>query len=151
MLAKKDSQPDASVRHLFLKPARGAPMRAVQQTTAISAEGLLHDASRGRRKRHVLLIEMETLRDFGLNPGDLRENLVVAGLPLAGTAPGTRLHAGTVELEVTTDCAPCNYIDSLRPGLQERIKGRRGTLCRVIRGGEISVGDAVALIAQPSR
>ncbi len=151
MPAEKDSQPDASVRHLFLKPARGAPMRAVQQTTAISAEGLLHDASRGRRKRQVLLIELETLCDFGLQPGDVRENIVVAGLQLVGTAPGTRLHAGAVELEVTTDCAPCDYIDSLRPGLQERIKGRRGTLCRVIRGGKISVGDAVALIAQPSR
>ncbi len=150
MLAEKDTQPDASVHHLFLKPARDAPMLPVGQATAISAEGLQDDASRGRRKRQVLLIELETLRDFGLNPGDARENIVVAGLPLAGTAPGTRLHAGAVELEVTTDCAPCDYIDSLHPGLQKRIKGRRGTLCRVIRGGEISVGDAVALIAQPS-
>ncbi|HJO33036.1 MAG TPA: MOSC domain-containing protein [Anaerolineales bacterium] len=151
MLAEKYSRPDASVRHIFLKTALGAPMRPVGQATAISAEGLQDDASRGRRKRQVLLIELGTLRDFGLNPGDVRENIVVTGLPLAANAPGTRLRAGACELEVTTDCAPCDYIDSLQPGLQERIIGCRGTLCRTISGGEISVGDAVALIARPSR
>ena len=124
-------------------------MRSVQQTTAISAEGLQDDASLGRSKRQVLLIELETLRDFGLKPGDVRENIVVAGLPLAGSAPGTRLRMGPVELEVTTDCAPCDFIDSLRPGLQQQIQGRRGTLCRVIRGGVVKLSDAVALIEVP--
>ncbi len=79
----------------------------------------------------------------------MRENIVIAGLLLAGTTPQTRLSVGPVEMEVTTDCAPCEYIDSLRPGLQHQIKGRRGTLCRVIRGGVVKVGDAVALIRQP--
>ncbi len=40
-------------------------MRPVQQLTAVSAEGLQDDVSRGRRKRQVLLIELETLCDFG--------------------------------------------------------------------------------------
>lgn len=123
-------------------------MRRVQHASAVTAEGLQDDANRGRRKRQVLLIELETLLDFGLSPGDVRENIVVAGISLAGTAPGTRLHAGQVELEVATDCSPCDYIDSLRPGLQRQIRGRRGTLCHVIYGGVINVGDAVALIGQ---
>ena len=146
MSSEEESRPTATVRHLFLKPMHGMPMRPVQQATAISAEGLQDDASRGRRTRQVLLIELETLRDFGLNPGDVRENIVVAGLTLAGTTPGTRLNLRPVELEVTTDCAPCELIESMRPGMQQRIKGRRGTLCRVISGGVINVGDAVALI-----
>lgn len=128
---------------------RGAAMRPVQHANAVTAEGLQDDANRGRRKRQVLLIELETLLHFGLRPGDVRENIVVAGITIAGTAPGTRIHAGHVELEVTTDCSPCDYIDSLRPGLQRQIRGRRGTLCHVIHGGAINVGDPVALIGQP--
>ena len=104
------------------------------------------DANYGRRKRQVLLIEAETLRDFGLKPGDVRENIVISGLPLAGTEPGTRLQAGSVELEVTKDCAPCEYMNSVRAGLQQEIEGRRGTLCRVINGGFINVGDPVELV-----
>jgi hypothetical protein len=152
--AQKKSSPEesrstASVCHLFLKPMHGAPMRPVQLATAISGEGLQGDASRGRRKRQVLVIELETLRDFELNPGDVRENIVVEGLPLAGTAPGTRLKVGHVEFEVTGDCAPCNLIESLRPGMEQRIKGHRGTLCRVVTGGVINQGDPVALIEKP--
>ena len=124
-------------------------MRPVQRATAITAAGLQEDVNYGRSKRQLLLIETETLRNFGLEPGDLRENIVISGLPLAGTKPGTRLHAGPVELAVTMDCAPCEYMNSLRPGLQRHIKGRRGTLCRVVNGGFINVGDTVGFMNHP--
>ena len=65
MTPEKLSQPTSSVCHLFLKTIHGEPMRPVQQLTAVSAEGLQDDVSRGRRKRQVLLIELETLCDFG--------------------------------------------------------------------------------------
>jgi len=137
------------VQHLFIKPRHGAPMRPVQRATAITSTGLQEDVNCGKRKRQLLLIEAETLRDFGLDPGDVRENIVISGLPLAGTKPGTRLHAGPVELEVTNDCAPCEYMNSLRPGLQRDIEGRRGTLCRVVNGGFINVGDTVGFMNHP--
>ena len=123
-------------------------MRPVDQVTAVNAEGLKDDISLGRSKRQVLIIELETLCEFNLKPGDVRENIVVAGLSLAGTAPHTHIHLGSVEMEVTTDCAPCEYLDSLRPGLQQKINGRRGTLCRVIRGGVITIGDRVTIVSQ---
>jgi MOSC domain-containing protein YiiM len=33
----------------------------------------------------------------------------------------------------------------MRPGLEEEMQGRRGTLCRVLTGGTIQVNDPVAV------
>jgi MOSC domain-containing protein YiiM len=49
-------------------------------------------------------------------------------------------------LEITKDCAPCPFIDTLRPGLQARITGRRGMLARVLATGTVRRGDLIALL-----
>jgi len=132
----------AEVTHVFLKPKHGEAVRSVVRCTAVAEQGLVGDISFGRAARQVLLIDLETLKEFDLEPGDVRENLTVSGISLAGAR---RLSVGEVLLEVTGDCAPCSTMDALQPGLQERIRGRRGVLARVIRGGQIQVGDQVSI------
>ena len=58
----------------------------------------------------------------------------------------TDLRMGSVLLEVTMDCAPCEFIEGMRPGLQAAMQGRRGTLFRVLEGGELNVGDSIAVL-----
>ena len=36
-------------------------------------------------------------------------------------------------------------IEALRPGLQAAMQGRRGTLCRVVRGGLMKRGDEIVV------
>jgi MOSC domain-containing protein YiiM len=36
-------------------------------------------------------------------------------------------------------------MDAIRPGLQARLKGRRGILTMVINGGPIKVGDPIRI------
>ena len=136
----------ARVIHLQLKPAEGAAMKSVPIVEAITGFGLRHDANAGRAKRQVLIIEHETLDEFGLPIGEVRENITVEGINLAGTAAGTRLRVGNTLLEVTLDCAPCQFIEDKRPGLRAAMEGRRGTLFRVIEGGEITVGDEIQVV-----
>ena len=133
--------------HLQLKPTKGAPMKPVSSVEAIADYGLRDDANAGRTKRQVLIIEREALDEFGLPIGDVRENITVQGIQLAGLLPGTRLKVGSVLLEATLDCAPCQFIEDKRPGLREAMKGKRGTLFRVIEGGEIKIGDALQVAA----
>ncbi|NTU61926.1 MAG: hypothetical protein HGB05_00670 [Chloroflexi bacterium] len=133
----------ATIIHLQLKPAEGAPMKAVQSVTAITGYGLQDDANAGSSKRQVLLIERELLDEFHLPAGDVRENITVQGIQLAGMAEGTRVRAGNVLLEATLDCAPCQFIEDKRPGLRAAMMGKRGTLFKVIEGGEIKVGDGI--------
>lgn len=135
------------VVHLQIKPAHGAPMEPAQVVEAVAGNGLRGDAAYGRDKRQVLVIERETLEGFGLGMGEVRENVVVEGLTVCGLPPGARLRVGPVLLEATMDCAPCEFIESRRAGLRAAMQGRRGTLFRVIEGGEIRLGDMVALDA----
>lgn len=138
----------ARVVHLQLKPAHGAPMQPAQLVEAVAGSGLRGDAAYGRAKRQVLVIERETLEGFGLAMGEVRENVVVEGLTVCGLPPGARLRLGPVLLEATMDCSPCEFIEGKRAGLRAAMQGRRGTLFRVIEGGEIKVGDAVALVRE---
>ena len=120
-------------------------MAAVTTVTAVSGKGILGDASYGKRNRQVLLIDSETLGDFQLNPGDARENVTVASFDLTQLSPHDQLQLGEIVLAVTGPCEPCWKLDELQPGLSSDIKGRRGVLATVVRGGELKLGDPISL------
>lgn len=122
-------------------------MKVVSSAEAIADYGLRDDANAGSARRQVLIIERELLDEFALPIGDVRENIAVEGIQLAGTSAGTRVRAGQALLEATLDCAPCQFIEDKRPGLREAMKGKRGTLFRVIEGGKIEVGDKIEFVA----
>ena len=121
-------------------------MKVVTSAEAFANHGLRDDANAGRGKREVLLIERELLNEFQLPPGDVRENITVQGIQLAGMAAGTRVCVGQALLEATLDCAPCQFIEDKRPGLRAAMVGKRGTLFKVIEGGEIKVGDSIQIV-----
>jgi MOSC domain-containing protein YiiM len=135
------------IYNLFIKPAHGQPLRASPAVQADAGRGLAGDVSYGRNQRQVLIIERETLQRFGLEPGQVRENVVIGGLTLAGRPAGTQIQAGGALLEITGDCTPCDFLDEIRGGLQSDMAGQRGTLCRVTGSGAIRVGDPVRIVA----
>jgi MOSC domain-containing protein YiiM len=128
-------------------PGKQLPMRPLESVQLIPG-GIPGDKhfSPGSL-RELLLIEEETLAEFGLAAGTVRENLTVRGLPLMALPEGTRLLVGDAELEITKICEPCSFIESLRPGLQAEFEGRRGMLARVLVAGAAKPGDAVAVLA----
>ena len=101
--------------------------------------------ARPRSSRQVLLMAEENCDAFGLSPGEVRENIVTRGLDLQNLPSGTLLKIGAAALEITKDCEPCVFIERLRPGLRAQMERRRGMLARVVRGGEIRVGDEIRL------
>jgi MOSC domain-containing protein YiiM len=132
------------VSDLFIATERREPMKAVREVVALADrgfEGCIH--GRQGSKRQVLIIDKETLAEFKLPPGSVRENITIDGVNIAQLRIGQRLAIGEAVLEVTIPCEPCHRMDEIRMGLQEALKNRRGVLCRVIEGGRISQGDAV--------
>jgi MOSC domain-containing protein YiiM len=121
-------------------------MREFDEVSAVENKGL-RDCLHGRSgsSRQVLLMDLETLEEFGIAPGRARENITTRGLALETLPLGQRLRAGEVLLEVTKPCEPCHQMDEIRAGLQEAIRGRRGLLCRVIESGRIRRGDHVEI------
>ena|SRR5690242_11729570 len=134
----------ACVSDLFLAIERRKPMKAVEQAIALANrgfEGCTHARHGG--KRQLLIVDSEILSTFGLAPGILRENITTVGLNTAELKPEQRLMIGSAVLEVTIPCEPCSRMNEIRKGLREALQHRRGVLCRVIEGGQISRGDAI--------
>jgi MOSC domain-containing protein YiiM len=136
----------AEVLHLFQCLAHREPMREFEEVLAVENKGF-QDCLHGRSgsARQVLLMDHETLEEFGIAPGRARENITTRGIALGKLHLGQRLRAGEVLLEVTKACTPCHQMDEIRQGLQEAIRGRRGVLCRVLEPGRIRRGDRVEM------
>jgi len=142
----------ARVIHLFRAPKRREPMEELQEAHAkedVGLEGCAHARPQGRRQ--VLLMDRETLDDFELVPGIVRENVTTEGLDVNGLAIGQRLQIGKAELQVSAVCDPCEQIEALRPGLQAAMQGWRGMLCKVVRSGILRRGDEIVVIQMVGR
>lgn len=123
-------------------------MRSVDPAVFVSdlgLEGCSHAKPKSRRQ--VLLLEQETLEEFGLEPGVVKENITTRGIDLTSLPVDSRLRLGDrVELWITGPCHPCTLMDEIRDGLQEESRGRRGVLAWVKAGGSVRVGEAVEVI-----
>jgi MOSC domain-containing protein YiiM len=117
------------------------PSPSLRLLEGVGIDGDCHRKPGGSRQ--VLLMSEENCDAFGLAPGEVRENIVTRGLDLQALPTGTLLAIGGAALEITKDCEPCAFIDTLRPGLRARMVRRRGMLARVVRAGEIRVGDSI--------
>ena len=73
----------------------------------------------------------------------LRENLLV-DFSTERLGSSALLQVGPeVVLWLTFQCEACGHLEHRHPGVVKSIKGRRGMLARVLRGGRVSVGDEV--------
>lgn len=135
--------------HLFRAPKRREPMEELREALAVEdvgLEGCAHGRPHG--KRQVLLMDRETLDAFELIPGIVRGNVTTEGIDVNALALGQRLQIGEVELQVSAACDPCEQIEALRPGLQAAMQGRRGMLCKVVRGGLLKSGDEIVVMEE---
>ena len=138
----------AQVVALFVSTASRVALDARHSVQALENRGVEGDRhAKPGSKRAVLLMEQEILDQFGLQPGDVREQVTVRGIDLHGLPKGTRLNVGGAVLELMGPCAPCERMDELRQGLQTELQGRRGRFARVVRAGTFAVGDP--LTAEP--
>lgn len=79
-----------------------------------------------------------------------RGNLLVEGLDLP-QIQGAKLRIGReVLVEITQECAPCERMEALHPGLRSALEPdwRAGARARVLHGGEVAVGDEIRIELQ---
>ncbi len=138
---------------IHVAKATRLPMRAVERATVETGRGIVGDRYHGTRHRHVTVQSASALQAateaFGADvPAELtRRNLTIdeGDVP---TAPGSLIRVGNVLLEVVRVAAPCKLLDdTIGRGAQEALRRRGGSVCRVLEGGEIAVGDSVDLDA----
>jgi len=136
-----------SIVNIHIARVKGTPSDPVQEANAISGMGLEGDRScKKGNMRQVLLVDKETLDEFELKPGQIKENITTTGVDMSQTEPGQVFFIGDhVTMEIVGECEPCGKMNALQPGLLDKINHRRGMLALVINGGSFKVGDSIRL------
>jgi MOSC domain-containing protein YiiM len=137
----------AEVLHLFQALVHSEPVQEFAEVQAVEDKGL-KDCVHGRSgsSGQVLVMDVETLDEFGVPPGRVKENITTRGITLAELTQGQRIRVGEALLEFTKPCTHCHQLDEIRPGLQEEMRGRRGMLFRVVESGRIRRGDRIEIV-----
>lgn len=130
-------------------PAARTERVAAEHLTLIAGYGIAGDRKAGRHpKRHLNVLAQHDVDGIdapnGLKPGQLGEQVIIAGLDVASLPRGTRLQLGEdAVIEITMPRAGCDWLERLPDVPRAAADGRLGVMARVIAGGEIAVGDRV--------
>lgn len=140
-----------TVSALHTAKATRLPMRAVDEVEVEAGRGIVGDRYHGTRHRHVTVQSQDALDEASrlhgsvVEPALTRRNLTVSD-GVVPRDPGARIRIGEVLLEVVRVAAPCKLLDdTIGPGAQEALRRRAGSVCRVLEGGTVRLGDPVDL------
>jgi MOSC domain-containing protein YiiM len=131
---------------IWRSPKRREGMEPLESARVFENEGVEGCAHRRGGKRNVLFVAVEDLDALGVEPGAVKENFTVRGAEVMKWPLGQRLAIGDAEFEVSMICDPCELMETIRPGLLAEIDGRRGMLARVLKSGQVAVGDTITLL-----
>jgi MOSC domain-containing protein YiiM len=126
---------------------------AIDRAVLLEGHGIEGDLKGGRGKRQLNVMRAEALAELSaqgrkVGPGEMGEQLVLAGVDPASLTPGSRLRLGaTAVIEVTTPRTGCDRFEHIQGTSKESVEGKLGVMARVVTGGEIRVGDPVYLSA----
>ncbi|MEO1263646.1 MAG: MOSC domain-containing protein [Bacteroidota bacterium] len=141
------------VEWISIRPERRGTVQSVEEVEVNTAEGLVGDHYKGSSgKRQVTLIQKEHLDAVAgilkkdIDPALTRRNIVISGINLLAFKE-QQFQIGDVVLEMTGLCHPCSRMEeNFGPGGYNAMRGHGGITTKVIKGGNIKIGDEVKLI-----
>lgn len=131
-----------SMTHLFTKVKPGSAMVELKTLNLKLGHGIEEDINANPiSPRQVLIVRYEDILDLSIQPGELRENIVVTGIGFDEFMPGSLLNFESgAAIHLTFYCEPCKRIAHLVEPFKS-IKGKRGILGVVTKSGQIQVGS----------
>ena len=151
-----------SVVGIFIAPAAGAPMEAIERAEVVAGRGIVGDRyfdGRGYYSqvppltgRRLTLIAGEALdalaaeTEIDLAPHECRRNLITRGVDLDALI-GRRFRIGAIECYGERHCPPCGYLEGLtgKKGVNRGLTDRGGIRAEILLDGAIALGDEIAL------
>ncbi|HEX6961924.1 MAG TPA: MOSC domain-containing protein [Lacipirellula sp.] len=124
---------------------------AVDRVTLVADRGIEGDAKANGGKRQLNVMFAETVADLAaeglsVDPGELGEQLVIAGLGERSLGPGVRLRIGdSAMIELGKLRTPCERFAHIQDTPREAVIGRIGFMARVVKSGGIAVGSPVGI------
>lgn len=123
----------------------------VERATLVEQKGIQGDVKGSGGARQLNVMRAETLAELAgegrkTGPGEMGEQLVIAGLDPAAFAEGARLQLGeTAVIEIGIPRTGCARLEYIQGTTKQSVAGRLGVLARVVIGGDVVVGDGVVV------
>ncbi len=129
------------------KGMRKTPVEEVSVRTGHGIEGDAHASDKWHRQVSLLALEsIRKMQDKGLDvgPGDFAENITTEGIDLMGLPVGTKVAIGnSVEAEVSQIGKLCHSRCAIYEQAGDCVMPREGIFVKVLKGGNLKVGDPV--------
>ena len=122
---------------------------AADRVRLVEAQGIDGDL-KGTAKRQLNIMRAEALAELGTEgfktgPGEMGEQIVIAGLDPATLIEGTCLRLGEAMIEIGIPRTGCPRFEEIQGRSRSEVKGRLGWMAAVVASGEVAVGDEVRL------
>ena len=141
-----------SVEAIAIRTTKNGPMQELKRATGVQDQGLAEDLPCATERGLSLLSkhQWETVQaEMGKQlPWHTRRANVLVDAGTLEPLMGKRLRIGQLEMDVLDETTPCGLMDKIEPGLRAVLtpEFRGGVLGRIVRGGEIKVGDKIEVI-----
>ena len=146
------AKPCGVVVSVNVSASKGVRKKPVECCQVLVEHGLEGDAHAGKWHRQVSLLAEESIarmqaRGFDVGPGDFAENITTRGVDLLSIPVGARIKVGDgIVLEITQHRKKCHTGCAIYQLLKECVMPKEGIFARVLKGGQLRVGDTIALL-----
>jgi MOSC domain-containing protein YiiM len=149
-------KPRGRVHALSLSERRGVPKTNVSAVRLAQDWGIEGDAHAGKWHRQVSLLALESIEKMRakgaqVGPGAFAENITTESLDVPGLRVGDRVIIAEAELEITQIGKECHHGCAIFQQVGDCVMPREGVFARVVRGGQIAVGDPVEVLRAPEQ
>ncbi|QLY80415.1 MOSC domain-containing protein [Clostridium intestinale] len=129
---------------------KGTKKKEVKEIELVEDFGLKGDAHGGKWHRQVSLLAKEEIDSFNKKGGkvvygDFGENLVTEGIDLASLSVGDKVIIGDALIEITQLGKKCHDKCEIFYSVGECIMPTKGIFGKVLKGGDISLGEKIEL------
>ena len=138
------------VKAICISKKRGTQKHLVEKANFLPHFGIEGDAHGGNWHRQISLLSYEKVAEFkargaDIFPGAFGENMIVEGYDFRNLPVGTVFRCGQVVLRMTQIGKECHNHCQIYHKMGECIMPVEGVFAEVLCGGEIHVGDEMAM------
>lgn len=141
---------------ICISDRRGIQKRPVSEATLLENWGIEGDAHGGNWHRQVSILDQEKIDEFNkkgadVSPGAFGENIIVSGVNVLTLPIGSYLQIGDAILEITQRGKECHDHCQIYYKMGECIMPKTGMFTKVLKGGNIKVGDEIKVVDRESK
>lgn len=135
------------IESLFIKQSNQDLFMTPKEQIEVSQNGI-YGHIECHKFRQVLILPNSTLKEFNLQAGQLKENILIndEGLDIHSLPSGTVIQIGSAKIRLTFHCEPCSKIKGFVS--TRKVTHKRGYLGQIINEGVIKRGDEITILPE---